>query len=414
VTSYSSRGKPPKSWIVRGRAVAVTAVPGWHQCAETTRIARGRGTERPIALQASVYRLVSIAFMGLPWPKKIAGSAMAPAWHVPAEHAYNRGTLRAALAVPALFAVAAAAWAAPPLPPRPTKYATDHTRTFDAARLSALNERLAAFERETSTQLIVYVDRKVPAGTTLEDMSSAAMRAWGVGQQGKRNGVALFVFVDDRKMRIEVGYGLEGALPDAAAHRITDGVIKPHFKKGDYASGVEAGVNAILSAVRAEGNKGTGATAAEKASGARPAAAAAPLPPTRLGWLCPLVTLSPLALWPLLRSFLRAMAWGSLGAGAFAFVMALVLWDGLWFFGAMALLVVSLVFWIVLWVKRHAGSWTSSAATSGSTSTWSDSGSSWSSGSSGSSWSSSDSGSSSSDFSGGGGDSGGGGSSDSW
>ena len=323
--------------------------------------------------------------------------------------------MRAALAVPALFAVAVAAWAAPPLPPRPTKYATDRAQTFEPARLSALNERLAAFERETSNQVIVYVDRKVPAGTTLEEMTSAAMRAWGVGQKGKRNGVALFVFVDDRKMRIEVGYGLEGALPDAAAHRITDGVIKPHFKKRDYASGVEAGANAILSAVRAEGHKGTGVTAAEKARGAQPAAAAAPLPPTRLGWLCPLVTLSPLALWPLLRSFLRAMAWGSLGAGAFAFVMALVLWDGLWFFGAMALLVTSLVFWIVLWIKRHAGSWASAAGAGASTATWTDSGSSWSSGSSDSSWSSSsDSSSSSSDFSGGGGDSGGGGSSDNW
>jgi uncharacterized protein len=320
--------------------------------------------------------------------------------------------LRATLALPALLAVAATAWAASPLPPRPTKYATDHAHAFDAARLGALNERLAAFERETSNQVIVYVDRKVPAGTTLEEMSSAAMRAWGVGQQGTRNGVALFVFVDDRKMRIEVGYGLEGALPDAAAHRITDGVIKPHFKKGDYATGVEAGVNAILGAVRAEGNKGTGVTAAEKARGVQPAATAAPLPPTRLGWLCPLVTLSPLALWPLLRSFLRAMAWGSLGAGLFALVTGLLLWDGLWFFGAMALLAVSLVFWIILLIKRHAGSWTSAAGAGASTST--DSGSSWSSSSSDSSWSSSDSGSSSSDFSGGGGDSGGGGSSDSW
>jgi uncharacterized protein len=322
--------------------------------------------------------------------------------------------LRAPLAVPVLLALATAAWAARPLPPRPTKYATDKARAFDAARLDALNERLAAFERETSNQVIVYVDRKLPAGTTLEEMSSGAMRAWGVGQKGKRNGVALFVFVDDRKMRLEVGYGLEGALPDAAAHRITDGVIKPHFKKGDYAGGVEAGVNAILAALRAEGHKGTGVTAAEKARGVKPAAAAAaPLPPTKLGWLCPFVTLSPLLLWPLLRSFLRAMAWGSLGAGVLSFGMALGLWDGLWFFGAMALLVVSLVFWIILWIRRHSGSWTW-ASPGVSTATVSDSGPSWSSSSSDSSWSSSDSGSSSSDFSGGGGDSGGGGSSDSW
>jgi uncharacterized protein len=283
---------------------------------------------------------------------------------------------------------------------------------MDPARLSALNERLAAFERETSNQVIVYVDRKVPAGTTLEEMSSGAMRAWGIGGKDKDNGVALFVFVDDRKMRIEVGYGLEGALPDATAHRITDGVIKPHFKKGDYTGGVEAGVDAILKAVATEGNQGTGVTAAEKSRGVKPAAA--PLPPTRLGWLCPFVTLSPLAAWLFLRGFLRAMAWGSLGAGLFSFVTALVLSDGLWFFGAVALLLTSLVFWVIAWIKRHAGSWAPSAASSASPATASDSGSSWSSGSSDSSWSSSDSGSSSSDFSGGGGDSGGGGSSDSW
>ena len=309
-------------------------------------------------------------------------------------------------------AATASARAAPPLPPRPTKYATDRTKSFDAARLEALNERLAAFERETSNQVLVYVDRKVPAGTTLEEMSSAAVRAWGIGQQGKRNGVALFVFVDDRKMRVEVGYGLEGALPDAAAHRITDGVIKPHFKQADYAAGVEAGVDAILKALRVEGNRGTGVTAAEKARGLKPATAA-PLPPTRLGWLCPLVTLSPLLLWPFLRNLLRALAWGSLGAGLLAFVMAIGLQDGLWFFGAMALLLASLLSWLVILIRRATRGWSSAGAGS----SWiaaSDSGSSWSSSSSDSGSSSSDSGSSSSDFSGGGGDSGGGGSSDSW
>jgi uncharacterized protein len=216
-------------------------------------------------------------------------------------------------------------------------------------------------------------------------------------------------------MRIEVGYGLEGALPDASAHRITDGVIKPHFKEGDYAAGVEAGVSAILAAIQTEENRGTGATAAEKARGARPAAATAASAPTPLGWLCPLVTLSPLVLWPFLRSFLRAVAWGSLAAGLFAFVMAIVLDAGLWFFGAIALLVVSLVFGAILLIHRQTRRWSWRSGTAAESTTWIDSGSSsWSSGSE-SSWSSpSDSSSSSSDFSGGGGDSGGGGSSDSW
>ena len=273
--------------------------------------------------------------------------------------------MRCVFAVPALIALATASAAAGPLPARPTRYATDHAKAFDAARLDALNERLAAFERETSNQVLVYVDRRVPAGTTLEEMSSAAMRAWGVGQKGKRNGVALFVFVDDRAMRIEVGYGLEGALPDATAHRITDGVIKPHFKKGDYAAGVEAGVTAIVAAVGREGHRGTGVTAAEKARGARPAAAAASSA-TPLAWLWPLVMLA---------------------------------------------IAASLVYWIILAVRRNAGRRNSSADTGASFMTWGDAGSSWSSSSDSDSSSSSDSGSS--DFSGGGGDSGGGGSSDS-
>jgi uncharacterized protein len=313
-----------------------------------------------------------------------------------------------------VLAIAGATQGAVPLPPRPARYATDRTGAFDAARLAALNERLAAFERETSNQVLVYVDRKVPAGTTLEEMSSAAMRAWGVGQKGTRNGVALFVFVDDRKMRIEVGYGLEGALPDAAAHRITDGVIKPFFRKADYAGGVEAGVSAILDAVRTEGNKGSGVTAAEKQRGVpAPTPQVAALPPTKLGWLCPLVTLSPLLLWPFLRSFGRALRWGSLGAGLLSFVVAIVLDDGLWFFGALALLGLSALCWIVVLIQRATRNLPRGTGSAAAT-TWADSGSSWSSSSSDSSSSSSDSGSSSSDFSGGGGDSGGGGSSDSW
>ncbi|HEU5310404.1 MAG TPA: hypothetical protein VFV24_03025, partial [Candidatus Eisenbacteria bacterium] len=129
---------------------------------------------------------------------------------------------------------------------------------------------------------------------------------------------------------------------------------------------------------------------------------------------CPFVALVPLFLWPFLRNLMRALAWGTLAGGLISFVMGIALSDGLWFFGAMALLPMSLVCWIIVWVQRamRGRSWGTGAAASAST--WSDSSSSWSSSSSDSSWSSSDSGSSSSDFSGGGGDSGGGGSSDSW
>ena len=91
----------------------------------------------------------------------------------------------------------------------------------------------------------------------------AAARKWRAGAKGKNNGAVLFVFTDDRKMRIEVGYGLEGALPDAIAHRIQEEEILPRFRAGDYPGGIEAGVNAMIAATKGE-YRGTGSTVAER------------------------------------------------------------------------------------------------------------------------------------------------------
>ncbi len=163
-----------------------------------------------------------------------------------------------------LFLVSLSAVAAPlPAPPRPTKYVTDLAAAIPADRASALNEKLASFERETSNQVLVYVDRKIPEGTTLEEFANAAFHAWAVGQKGKSNGVVFFLFTVDRKMRMEVGYGLEGAIPDARAHRIDTEVIAPLLQKGDVAGALDAGTDAILAAARGEPYKGTGATTAE-------------------------------------------------------------------------------------------------------------------------------------------------------
>jgi uncharacterized protein len=169
---------------------------------------------------------------------------------------------------------------ASPLPPRPERYATDRAGVFTAARLEALNERLAAFERETSNQVIVYVDRRLPPGASLETMATTALRTWGVGRKGRDNGVVFFVFVDDRLMRVEVGYGLERTLTNAVAKRITGENVKPFFKRGDYAGGVEAGVNGILAATRGTARGRSGAEAAVRP---RPApAAAAPSAPAQI------------------------------------------------------------------------------------------------------------------------------------
>src|SRR5271169_3255266 len=88
-----------------------------------------------------------------------------------------------------------------PLPPKPTRYVTDNAGVLSTDRNDAPNEKLAAFERETSNQVIVYIDRSLSQGATLEETGSAALREWGVGQKGRSNGAILFVFVNDRLMR---------------------------------------------------------------------------------------------------------------------------------------------------------------------------------------------------------------------
>src|SRR5207248_8568065 len=101
------------------------------------------------------------------------------------------------------------------------------------------------FEQQTSDQVLVYVDKHVPEGTTLEQMGAQAIREWGIGQAKKDNCVILFVFTDDRKMRIEVGYGLEGSLTDAKSKLITSTIMKPRLQSGDYPGVVGHVVQAV-------------------------------------------------------------------------------------------------------------------------------------------------------------------------
>ncbi len=149
------------------------------------------------------------------------------------------------------------------LPPKPDRYVTDRAGVLPADRAEALNSELEQFEKETSNQVLVWIDPKIPENSTLEEFTVAAARKWRVGQAGRNNGAVLFVFVGDRKMRIEVGYGLEGVLPDALAHRIQEEQILPRFRNGDYVGGVEAGVAAMIAATKGE-YRGTGRTVAER------------------------------------------------------------------------------------------------------------------------------------------------------
>ena len=151
------------------------------------------------------------------------------------------------------------------MPPKPDSYFNDYAGVAAAATAQRLNRTLEDFEKSTSSQIIVAVFPKMQSDSSVEDYTRRVAEAWRVGQKQENNGAVLFVFVQDRRMRIEVGYGLEGVLPDALAKRIVDDEIAPHLKGGDYEGGLTAGVSAILQAARGE-YRGTGGTAAQRAA----------------------------------------------------------------------------------------------------------------------------------------------------
>jgi uncharacterized protein len=163
-----------------------------------------------------------------------------------------------------LFALALPA--AEVLPPKPTQYFNDYAGVVPADTANELNRKLEDFERASSSQVVVAVFSRMQSASSIEDYTWRVAQSWKVGQGEKNNGAILFVFIQDRRMRIEVGYGLEGALPDALAKQIIEDEIKPHFKNGDYAGGLTVGVTRILQAIRGE-YKGTGRTVADRVSG---------------------------------------------------------------------------------------------------------------------------------------------------
>ena len=175
-----------------------------------------------------------------------------------------RSRLRAACIALCLGAVCALR--AETLPSKPDRYFNDYAAVVDQATASELNEQLAQFERDTSTQILVAIYRSMESESSVADYTQRIAQTWGVGQKGRNNGAVLFVFVSDHQMFIQTGYGIEGALPDATCFDITHNVIAPLFKKSDYAGGLKAGVTAMMQAVRGE-YKGTGRTHKEGESG---------------------------------------------------------------------------------------------------------------------------------------------------
>jgi uncharacterized protein len=166
-------------------------------------------------------------------------------------------------ALPLLLATGVCAAAGPAVPPVPTRFVTDKAGVIAPDVTARLETRLADFERETSNQFLVYTEKTVPDGTTLEEYTVACAQAWKAGQTQRKNGMILFVFPGSRKARLEVGYGLEGAMPDALARRVLDEQVFPRFRAGDYNGGISSGVSAAIAATRGE-YKGIGRTHGER------------------------------------------------------------------------------------------------------------------------------------------------------
>jgi uncharacterized protein len=140
--------------------------------------------------------------------------------------------------------LAAAAQEFPPL----TGRVVDQARVLPPAVERELTDRLAAHEAATSNQVVVFTAPTL-GGFEIADYGYRLGRHWGIGQEGRDNGALLIVATEDRQVRIEVGYGLEGDLPDATAKRIIENEILPAFRDGDYPGGIGAGVGAMLAAI---------------------------------------------------------------------------------------------------------------------------------------------------------------------
>ena len=150
-------------------------------------------------------------------------------------------------------------WAAEVIPPSPPRHFNDYASVVSPATADSLDRELDQFERDTSNQVVVAVYPKFESDSSVEDFSVRTFQAWHPGLKGKDNGVILFVFVQSHQMYIQVGYGLEGAIPDATAKRIITSEIAPQFKAGNYDAGLTAGVQALMAAAKGE-YKGSGTT----------------------------------------------------------------------------------------------------------------------------------------------------------
>jgi uncharacterized protein len=267
--------------------------------------------------------------------------------------------------------------------PQLTGRVVDRTGTLSSSDIAALSQKLSDFETRKGSQIAVLI---VPTTDpeTIEQFSIRVAEAWKIGRKKVDDGAILVVAKNDRHLRIEVGYGLEGALTDVTSRRIIDEVITPKFREGDFAGGISAGIDRVIRVVDGE-----------------------PLPvPSRsvnfgnlddIGQILPVTLFASLIVGGFLRTLLGRLL-GSVATGSLVGVLALLI------LGSAGIALIAGIIGFVLAFIADLFPTSTGSSRGGSSSSGSSSGG-WSGGSS-----SSDSGS----FSGGGGSFGGGGASGSW
>jgi uncharacterized protein len=139
------------------------------------------------------------------------------------------------------------------IPPRPNppRLVNDYTRTLTPEQVQALEQKLVAYDDSTSNQVAVVIMNST-GDYPIEDVALGIIRTWGVGGKEHSNGVVILVAKDDHKIRIEVGYGLEGAIPDVTAKSIIDNDLTPNFKEGNFYRGIDNATDDIIKAAAGE------------------------------------------------------------------------------------------------------------------------------------------------------------------
>jgi uncharacterized protein len=163
-----------------------------------------------------------------------------------------------ALVISLLFSICAFAQIENVTPKRPVtpRLVNDFANVLTSDQVEALERKLVAYDDSTSNQIVIVllptVTDKSAVEYPIEDVALRILREWGVGNQKNNNGIVILGAMQEHKLRIEVGYGLEGAIPDIIAKSIIENDLRPNFRSEDYYRGLDAAINSIIQAAAGE------------------------------------------------------------------------------------------------------------------------------------------------------------------